>query len=160
MRFFGGWNFNKNSCATNFVLTVYQQGMPMGGDLPPEPPNHPKKGPTFIAAAWMDDYIGTPLEQIQIVKGWVKNGQTKEKVFRVAGKDTGAKVDAQCNRIGEGFSSLCAVWDDPTFDPQQPAFYYVRVLENPVCRYSTLGSASATRAFAASRSRRARSPSS
>jgi Protein of unknown function (DUF3604) len=87
----------------------------------------------------MDDYIGTPLQQIQIIKGWVENGQTQEQVFTVAGDPhKRATVDRQCNRIGSGFSSLCAVWRDPTFDPTQPAFYYVRVLENPVCRYSTL----------------------
>jgi hypothetical protein len=138
VRFFGGWNFHKNDCETNFVEKGYHKGVPMGGDLPPEPAQHPKKGPTFITAAWMDDYIGTPLQQIQIVKGWVENGQTKEKVFTVAGKNTGAKVDQQCNRVGDGFESLCSVWSDPTFDPTQLAFYYVRVLENPVCRYSTL----------------------
>ncbi|MBI3800254.1 MAG: DUF3604 domain-containing protein, partial [Deltaproteobacteria bacterium] len=138
VRFFGGWNFKKKDCEANFVEKGYQRGVPMGGDLPPEPPKHPQKGPTFVTAAWMDDYIGTPLQQIQIVKGWVENGQTKEKVFKVAGKNTGAKVDAQCNRVGDGFSSLCSVWSDPNFDPTQPAFYYVRVLENPVCRYSTL----------------------
>ena len=137
-RFFGGWNFKKKDCETNFVEKGYRKGVPMGGDLPPEPAQHPKKGPIFITAAWMDDYIGTPLQQIQIIKGWVENGETKEKVFTVAGKDNGAKVDAQCNRVGDGFSSLCSVWSDPTFDPTQPAFYYARVLENPVCRYSTL----------------------
>jgi hypothetical protein len=137
VRFFGGWNFKKKDCETNFVEKGYRLGVPMGGDLPPTPQN-PKKGPTFIAAAWMDDYIGTPLQQIQIVKGWVENGQTQEKVYTVAGKETGAKVDQQCNRVGDGFESLCSVWSDPDFDPTQSAFYYVRVLENPVCRYSTL----------------------
>ncbi len=138
VRFFGGWNFKKKDCETNFVEKGYNIGVPMGGDLPSEPPQHPKKGPTFIAAAWMDDYIGTPLQQIQIIKGWVENGQTQEKVYTVAGKETGAKVDQQCNRVGDGFESLCSVWSDPDFDPTQSAFYYVRVLENPVCRYSTL----------------------
>ena len=51
----------------------------------------------------------------------------------------GSTVDLETatytNTIGE--SELAAVWTDPEFDPQERAFYYVRVLENPVCRWST-----------------------
>ena len=136
VRFFGGWSFNANDLSGNFVAKGYQQGVPMGGDLPPAPSNRAR--PTFIVAAWMDDYIKTPLQQIQIIKGWVENGQTQEQVFTVAGDPKShATVDEQCNRVGDGFQFLRTVWTDPTFDPTQRAFYYARVLENPVCRYST-----------------------
>ncbi|SMF94835.1 Protein of unknown function [Methylomagnum ishizawai] len=79
------------------VITIphnYDQGVPMGGDLPKQRKLAPGQAPSFIAAAWMDDYIGTPLQQVQIIKGWVENGQTLEKVYTVAGNaDNGASVD-------------------------------------------------------------------
>jgi len=58
----------------------------------------------------------------------------------VAGNAAGdASVDPNsCEPVGEGFGSLCAVWEDPEFDASEPSFYYVRVLENPTCRWSTL----------------------
>lgn len=142
VRFFGGWNFPYNLCAQNFVPTGYATGVPMGGDLPVKPTN--AIAPRFIAAAWMDNFIKTPLQQIQIVKGWVDaRKKPQEKVYFLAGNDasassTGAGVDTQCQTTTKGFPLLCAVWQDPDFDASQRAFYYVRVLETPVCRYSTL----------------------
>jgi hypothetical protein len=66
-------------------------------------------------------------------------GSSQERVFEVAGDpDNGAGVDPDtCTPSGTGFDSLCAVWEDPDFLPEQRAFYYVRVLENPACRWST-----------------------
>src|SRR5262249_42933020 len=85
VRFFGGWTFDQGLCSTNFVPTGYAQGVPMGGDLPPRP-NSKKASPTFIVAAWKDDFINTNLQQIQIIKGWVTaQGQEMEMVYPLAG---------------------------------------------------------------------------
>ncbi len=53
--------------------------------------------------------------------------------------DNGARVDlADCSFSEDaGAGQLATVWEDPEFQPGQRAFYYVRVLENPTCRWST-----------------------
>ena len=110
----------------------------MGGDLPERPGD--AGAPTFLVSALQDPGTagrpGTPLQRIQIVKGWTEDGAARERVFDVAGGDNGASVDvATCTPRGEGARSLCRRWQDPEFDPEEHAFYYARVLENPTCRW-------------------------
>jgi len=123
-----------------FVAEGYDKGVPMGGDIGPE---LGKKSPRFAILAMQDPgtmaRAGTPLQRIQMVKGWIDpaTGDTFEQVYEVAGDpDNGAGVDTTtCTETGTGFPSLCTVWTDPKFKPTQNAFYYARVVENPVCRW-------------------------
>lgn len=142
LRFFGGWEIPADACdAGNPVAVADQSGVPMGGTLVAPPPA--ATAPQFFVAAQQDpgapDEPGMPLERIQIVKGWVDaGGNAQEKVFDVAGGDLAADVDvATCATSGSGYASLCTVWTDPEFVAGQRAFYYARVFENPVCRWST-----------------------
>ena len=137
VRFFGGWEYSKNLCRENFVRQGYLKGVPMGSTLPLRRNN---QSPRFIAAAWKDDGPGaTDLQRIQIIKGWVdEQGETRESVYNVAITDgEGAAIKDTVPPEGSGSEHLCTVWEDPDFNASQKAFYYARVLENPVIRYST-----------------------
>ncbi|MEJ2239968.1 MAG: DUF3604 domain-containing protein, partial [Gemmatimonadales bacterium] len=139
VRFFGGWSYPGNMCDDPSFATIgYQRGVPMGGDLPAPPDGG---APTFFLSAIQDpgteETIGTPLQRIQIIKGWLDEaGEYHAETFDVGGNpDNGASVDlATCEpQPGTGgFTELCAIWTDPSFDSGRPAFYYARVIENPV----------------------------
>ncbi len=139
VRFFGGWEYPDDACETGNLASVgYMLGVPMGADLPER-----AKGagaPTFLVSALQDAGTkkrpGTPLQRIQIVKGWTEDGKAREKVYDVAGGPNDASVDVTtCRPRGAGARGLCQQWQDPDFDPDERAFYYVRVLENPTCRW-------------------------
>ena len=143
VRFFGGSGIDAGLCeSADMIEEAYSQGVPMGGRIENASSESP---PRFLVSALKDAGIpghpGTDLQRVQIIKGWVDgSGQTHEQVVDVAGDaNNGASVDpSSCQPTGIGFGALCAVWEDPDFDPAQPSFYYVRVLENPTCRWSTL----------------------
>ena len=149
LRFFAGENLDDSSLSDDdLIKQAYLKGVPMGGDL-----SVLEASPSFLV--WTTrDTKGAPLQRIQIIKGWVEtiSGKPHEEVYDVACSD-GLKVNAKTNRCPDngarvnisdcsissnvGASELKAFWKDPDFDPTLKAFYYVRVLENPTCRWST-----------------------
>lgn len=137
-RFFGGWEYGEDLCsAPDMLQQAYDQGVPMGADLDKRVED---ARPVFIAHARADAAEGSaPLQQLQIVKGWIADdGAAHYKLHTIAGSpDNDAGVDlATGERFGSGDRELCAVFEDPDFDPTQPSFYYLRVLENPSPRWS------------------------
>jgi len=141
VRFFGGWDFSEDICdEATLVEDGYAQGVPMGAVLPS--PSTGDDAPVFVVQAFADagteEAPGVDLQRIQIVKGWLdESGERNQRVFDVAGGDNDASVDlTTCAPQGDGASSLCARWVDPDYNPDLPAFWYVRVLENPSCRWS------------------------
>ena len=137
-RFFAGWNFDQNLCSTNNMLEhAYNEGVPMGGDLSAAPSD---RAPVFLATALRDTANGAaPLQKLQLVKGWIAaDGSARYRVLDIAGSpDNGAGVDLTTGqRTGTGHNVLCTVFQDPDFEPALPAYYYLRVVENPSLRWS------------------------
>lgn len=148
VRFFAGPDIDEAlASAPDSIAQAYAKGVPMGADLIAEA----ERAPAFFAWATRDT-DSVALQRLQIIKGWIENGEPKEAVFDIACSDggtvdpatrrcpdNGASVDLSTCSVtpDKGASELAAVWRDPEFDPAQRAFYYVRVLENPKCRWST-----------------------
>lgn len=149
LRFFAGYGFEQGVLeAPDVVQVAYASGASMGSDLQARGSG----APGFLVWA-LADPKSAPLQRLQVVKGWIDaEGETHETVHDVACSggaavdpatsrcpDNGAAVDlADCSTSpGSGEPQLRALWRDPGFDPDQRAFYYARVLENPTCRWST-----------------------
>lgn len=137
-RFFGGWDLPADLCEQSDMLDrLYDDAVPMGGTLPERPQD--AAAPMFVVQAVQDD---TPLAVTEIVKIWVDGlGRVRETVLRADGdRDNGAYVDVETceprDPLEAGMADSCAVVTDPQFDPAQPATYYMRVLENPTCRFN------------------------
>ena len=150
VRLFGGWDFAKGlDKAKDAVHQAYTRGVPMGGDLPARP--NGAGAPSFVVWA-LKDPNGANLDRVQIIKIWVENGAQKEKIFDVAfdakrSRDTAGRLKPVGNTVDLktavytntiGSVALSTVWRDPEFNAGQTAAYYVRVLEIPTPRWSTI----------------------
>ncbi len=151
VRFFGGWDFGADDARSRRIADAgYAKGVPMGADLPPKSPG--AKAPTFLVAALKDPSSGN-LDRIQIVKGWLDaEGETHESIYEVAWGDADRRqlgANGKLPPVGDtvdvaratwtdtiGDPDLTTVWQDPDFDPSEPAFYYVRVIEIPTPRWT------------------------
>lgn len=148
VRFFGGHEIDASLTEAEDVIGMaYAKGVPMGGDILRDGDRAPR---FYLWASKDPDTQG--LQRLQVIKGWIEDGEAKEAVIDVACSDggivdpvtrrcpdNGASVDLTtcATTPNKGANELSAVWQDPDFDPAQHALYYVRVLENPKCRWST-----------------------
>ena len=148
VRFFASYDLAAADLTSpDLIKNAYRSGVTMGDTLQASNDRQPR----FLTWAVADPNTAK-LQRIQIIKGWLENGEHQEQVYDVACADglsvdpqthrcpdNGAQVNlADCSRTANiGSGELKTLWQDPNFIPGQDAFYYVRVLENPVCRWST-----------------------
>lgn len=147
LRMFGGYNYTADMLNdANMISKAYADGVPMGGDL-----SASNTAPSFLVWA-MRDPRNAPLQRLQMIKVWHAGGKAQEKLYDIACSD-GLEVNPETNRCPDNGASVnledCSIdtnsgapelktlWQDPEFDPNMDAAYYVRVLENPSCRWST-----------------------
>ena len=154
VRVFAGWDYDETDVLRpDFAKTGYLGGVPMGGDLTAAPQG---KVPRLMVRA-LRDPDGANLDRVQIIKGWLDGkGEQQEKIYDIACSDeraigsnkrceraVGSTVDvasaSYTNSIGD--VSFTAYWEDPDFDPDAHAFYYIRVLEIPTPRWTTYDAA-------------------
>jgi hypothetical protein len=124
------------------VKDGYAKGVPMGGDYKGD------KAPQFLVWA-VKDPIGPNLDRIQIIKGWYEDGEMRDTVYNVVASGDRLQKDGSVTPIDapldlktgafnkeKGSPELKGVWTDPDYDPNQQAYYYVRVLQLPTARWT------------------------
>jgi hypothetical protein len=154
VRVFAGWDYGeKDVYRPDFAHTGYLGGVPMGGDLTAAPEG---KSPRFMVRA-LRDPDGANLDRVQVIKGWLDDdGDLHEKIYDIGCSDerpigsndrcdgpVGSTVNvaeaSYTNEIGEAL--FMAYWEDPDFNANERAFYYIRVLEIPTPRWTTYDAA-------------------
>jgi hypothetical protein len=143
VRAFAGQGFASSyDSYEKLVKDGYAKGVPMGGDYKGD------KAPQILVWAAKDP-IGPNLDRIQIIKGWVEDGELKDTVYNVVASGDRLKKDGKVEPIDapidlktgafnkeKGDPELKGVWTDPDYDPKQEAYYYVRVLQLPTARWN------------------------
>lgn len=148
LRVFAGFDLPEDLAQTGDLKAAYANGIPMGGTLTAQdqPPS------LFVWA--IADPNSAPLARVQVIKGWIENGSREEAVYDIACggsqidlatgqcRDNNATVDLTNCAVSEtaGSAELKTQWRDPDFDASEDAFYYVRVVQNPTCRWTTYDS--------------------
>ncbi len=135
--------------APSFPDGIQSRAVPMGGEIVGATAEDRL---TLVVEAQADPKSGF-LDRVQVVKGWITaSGVTQERIYDAAwaGADrllpngslapVGSSVDLKTGLTANtiGAPTLQVVWQDPDFDPEQAAFYYVRVLQIPTARHSLL----------------------
>jgi len=148
LRFFAGFGFNQAMLSNpNMVAQAYELGVSMGAELS----GSGGQVPSFLVWA-TQDINSARLQRLQVIKGWRSQGKDRQQVFDVACAN-GLKPDPanfRCPAMHDsvdmqsctpsstdGAVELRVLWKDPLFSPDELAYYYVRVLENSSCRWST-----------------------
>lgn len=143
VRAFAGQGFQPRYDSYEALVTDgYAKGVPMGGDYTGD------AAPQILVWA-VKDPIGPNLDRIQIVKGWVEDGEIRDAVYNVVASGDRLKSDGTVEPINapidmatgrfnaeKGSAELSGVWTDPDYDPAQNAYYYVRVLQLPTARWT------------------------
>jgi len=148
VRLFAGFDYAEDMLdAPDMVAQAYARGVPMGGEL-----IGGDSAPKFLAWA-MQDALSVPLQRMQMIKVWTAEGKAQERVYDIACgaggvepdpvtrrcPDNGAEVSLEtcATKAGDSAAQMKVLWSDPDYEAGQDAVYYIRVLENPTCRWST-----------------------
>ena len=150
VRVHGGWNLSAGMMnEPAFPENLATLAVPMGGEIV----GANEDGQFSLLIEAQADPNGANLDRVQVIKGWVDTaGMTHEEIYNVAwaGQNrvaedgslmpVGSSVDMRTGLTANsiGAPQLSALWVDPQFDPEQAAFYYVRVLQIPTARHSLL----------------------
>jgi len=152
LRAFAGFDLPADIAKTADLTAVYKHGVPMGGSLLAK--NDTKETGLSLFVWAVKDPDNAPLAKVQLIKGWVEGGERQEIVYDIA--CGGSQIDpitGKCETNSStvnmsdcrwdeaaGSSELMTLWTDPDYSADENAFYYVRVVQNPTCRWSTYDS--------------------
>lgn len=139
LRMFMGDYAPTDLIAPDMLTRAYAKGVPMGTTV--------STAGTIMAMGYADP-DGQPLERLQVI---ALRADGSEDIYDIACAG-GAAIDPAtqrcalptgdvdlntCQSSGAGAGELSAIWADPRASLDQPAAYYLRVLERPKCRWST-----------------------